>query len=210
METWYDLIAQYGYIAIFVLLTLGIVGLPVPDEVLLTYLGYVISLGNMNFLFTYTSALLGAICGITISYFLGIKLGEPFIRKFGKRLFISERMIQRTNHLFNRFGSFVLVICYFIPGVRHVAAYLGGISKFPFKRFAMFAYIGAIIWVSTFIVLGNQLGNNWDQLFVMLHHYIWIILPTLMIIILLLGIIVFYYRRKEKLISSNNIKDWKH
>lgn len=135
MENWLDFINQYGYIAIFILLTLGIIGLPVPDEVLLTYLGYVISLGNMDYALTYIAALSGAVCGITISYFLGIKLGEPFLRKFGSKFFINEKMINRTNRLFNRFGSFVLVICYFVPGVRHVAAYIGGISNFPFRRF---------------------------------------------------------------------------
>lgn len=202
MENWLDFINQYGYIAIFILLTLGIVGLPVPDEVLLTYLGYVISLGNIDYVLTYIAALSGAVCGITISYFLGIKLGEPFLRKFGSKLFINEKMINRTNRLFNRFGSFVLVICYFIPGVRHVAAYIGGISNFPFRRFALFAYSGAVIWVTTFIVLGNQLGSNWNIVFIVIHKHMWILLP-IAVILIFLGIGVFYYNRRKNSYTVN-------
>lgn len=197
MATWYELISQYGYMAIFILLTLGIVGIPLPDEVLLTYLGYVTSIGKIHFTLTLASAFAGAVCGISISYLLGIKLGEPFLRKYGSKFFIKEKAIFRTNTLFNKYGSLMLFICYFIPGVRHVAAYLAGITRFPFKRFATFAYTGAFVWVITFLVLGNRLGSNWNVIFSYVHEYTWFFI----ILLLLLGmlfIIYWIWKRRNK------------
>src|SRR5690625_1850621 len=102
MGTWYDFISQYGYIAIIVIFSLGIIGLPIPDEVILTYLGYIISMDGMKFSITFVAALIGAVAGISISYFLGVKLGEPFIRRYGPKLFISDKTIDRTNRLFRK------------------------------------------------------------------------------------------------------------
>ncbi len=53
MGVWHEAVSQYGYIAIFTLLTMGLLGLPVPDEVLVTYLGYITSLGEMSFTITF-------------------------------------------------------------------------------------------------------------------------------------------------------------
>ncbi|TQS70994.1 DedA family protein [Ornithinibacillus gellani] len=175
MGTWYDFISQYGYIAIIVILSLGIIGLPIPDEVILTYLGYIISMDGMKFSITFVAALIGAVAGISISYFLGVKLGEPFIRRYGPKLFISDKTIDRTNRLFRKYGPFVLIISYFIPGIRHVAAYVGGITKYSFKRFMIFAYVGALFWVFTFIAIGRRLGENWGLISTFFHQYIWLI-----------------------------------
>lgn len=195
MGTWYEFISQYGYMAIIVLFTLGIIGLPIPDEILLTYLGYVTSIGKMNFSLTVLAAFFGTLCGISISYVLGVKLGEPFLRKFGPKLFIKQKAIDRTNQLFNKYGSLVLFVCYFIPGVRYVAAYLAGITHFSYKRFALFAYTGAFFWVMVFLTIGNRLGNSWGVITNYLHEYIWIIVILVVIVVL---VIYFLYRKQRK------------
>lgn len=201
MESWYELINQYGYIAIFCILALGIVGLPIPDEVLLTYLGYLTAIEMIAFPYTLIAALAGSICGITFNYFLGIKLGEPFLRKYGSKFFIREKTIQRTNRLFNKYGPFVLFICYFVPGVRHVAAYFAGITKFSYKRFVLYAYTGALVWVMTFLFLGNRLGSNWEIISRYIHEYIWFIVVLLVIITVVLICYFILRHRKGKLPS---------
>src|SRR5699024_4259749 len=114
-------------------------------------------------------------CGISISYLLGLKLGEPFLHKFGPKLFIKEKTVIRTNQLFHKYGSFVLFVCYFIPGVRHVAAYLAGITHLSFNRFALFAYSGALVWVSVFLTIGHRLGKNWRMILTYFYEYIWLV-----------------------------------
>jgi membrane protein DedA with SNARE-associated domain len=194
LEHWGTLISHYGYLSIFIVLFFGIIGIPVPDEVLLTYVGYNTYLGRMSFGLSIFISFLGAMIGITISYFLGSKLGEPFLRRFGPKFFIKERTIERTHNLFDRIGGVILFVGYFIPGVRHVTAYIAGILGYSFKRFALFAYAGALLWVATFITLGHLLGIHWMRIEYYFSNYAWIFWVIILIVILVFW---FLFRRKK-------------
>src|SRR5258708_15306133 len=79
-------IAQYGYLAIFSLLVLGIVGLPVPDETLLTFTGYLVYQGHLSLPLAFFCAFAGSACGITLSYILGRTFGLTLIHRYGRYL----------------------------------------------------------------------------------------------------------------------------
>lgn len=181
-----SLIEQYSYFGIFIFLVLGIIALPLPDEIAMTFLGYLTTIGKLNIYGAYFSALAGSITGITLSYFIGSKLGYPFLIKYGNRLFITRRRLRITQLLFRKYGNGLLTVAYFIPGVRHVTAYLAGISKIKFPKFALYAYSGAIIWCATFIGLGHYLGKKWHLVEEMIHHYgfyaLLIFIPILLVI----------------------------
>ncbi|WP_124727795.1 DedA family protein [Staphylospora marina] len=167
----FDLLLEYGYIGIFLFLMLGIVGLPLPDEIMMTFVGYLSSVGRLQLVPTFLSALVGSMCGITLSYVLGLSFGYPFLKKYGPKIFITRRRLRVTRVLFRKYGSLLLFFGYFIPGVRHVTAYLAGISNIPFPRFALYAYTGAVFWSASFIGLGYVLGANWEIVFDALHQY---------------------------------------
>ena len=78
---------KYSYLAIYVLLTTGIVGLPVPDETILTLLGYLVSKNELILFPTIAVAFLGSISGITISYSrnTGIKKGRQVFAHIRKK-----------------------------------------------------------------------------------------------------------------------------
>ena len=155
-------ITQYGYAAIFVLLVLGIVGLPVPDETLLTFTGYLIYKGHLSPPLAFISALMGSASGITVSYTLGRLFGMALIHRFGKYLHVTPERLDRAHAWFERIGQWALTLGYFIPGVRHLTAYAAGISSLEPPRFALFAYTGSVLWVSTFLSLGYFLGERWQ------------------------------------------------
>lgn len=183
MDQWLvEFLQHYGYIGVFLFFVLGIVGLPLPDEIMMTFLGYLSSIGQLHLIYTFLSALLGSATGITISYILGRKFGYPFLRKYGSKFFITRRRLRITQLLFRKYGSALLFVGYFIPGVRHVTAYLAGIACMSIARFALFAYAGAIFWCSTFIGLGYVLGSNWEILFEYIHRFgikaLYIIVPV--------------------------------
>ena len=86
MDTLLNWIPQYGYPALFLFLMLCIVGLPIPDETLLTFSGYLIFKNQLALMPTMATACLGSICGITISYTIGRRLGLYFVRTVGRKL----------------------------------------------------------------------------------------------------------------------------
>jgi len=185
MESIAQWVAQYGYEAIFFLLLLGIVGLPVPDEWLLTFAGYQVFSNNLHLLPTFAFASLGSMCGITISYGLGRSVGLFVIHHYGRLLRITPEELDRVHAWFDRFGTWTLLVGYFIPGVRHLTAVVAGTSKLHPLLFSIFAYSGALIWAATFIGLGYYFGDQWSQVLKHVQRHLtiftWIAVALLMI-----------------------------
>jgi membrane protein DedA with SNARE-associated domain len=164
-----NIIYQYSYFGIFLLLALGIIGLPVPDEILLATIGYFIYAGDLPVVPAVLSAFLGALTGITGSYYVGNFCGRPLLYKLGPKIGISEDKINKTQGFFEKYGKTALFLGYFIPGVRHLTAYFAGMYSLSFKQFALYAYTGAIFWCSLFIFIGSQLAGRWYHLMDIIH-----------------------------------------
>jgi membrane protein DedA with SNARE-associated domain len=163
MELIQHWVAQYGYVGLFSLLVLGIVGLPIPDETLLALAGYMVYRGQLRALPTGLSALLGSMCGITLSYLIGRTTGYYLIHRFGRRLGIKDEKVEMVHGWFRRWGGLTLTFGYYVPGVRHLTACVAGASKLEYPAFAAFAYSGAVLWVTTFLTLGYFLGERWSE-----------------------------------------------
>jgi membrane protein DedA with SNARE-associated domain len=169
LETLLEFIRQYGYTSLFWLLVLGIVGLPVPDETLLTYTGFLVYQGHLTFTGALTAGFLGSVTGISISYLLGRWLGLPLVRKYGRYIRFTEDKLDKVHAWFHRIGRWTLTFGYYIPGVRHFTAYTAGTAGMPYLEFAAFAYSGGLLWVTTFISLGYYFGDQWEQILGILH-----------------------------------------
>src|SRR3954471_13215700 len=168
-------ITQYGYVAIFSLLVLGIVGLPVPDETLLTLTGVLVHAGHLSLPLAFLAAFLGSACGITISYLLGRTWGLKLIHRYGRYLRIREEHVEKAHAWFQHAGHWSLTFGYFIPGVRHFTAYAAGMSCLEPRTFILFAYGGAALWATTFMSLGYFLGDRWKTVLENIHQYlIWL------------------------------------
>lgn len=165
-----DWVAQYGALALFGLLMLGIFGLPVPDETLLTFAGVLVSRGKLPFLTTWLAGVLGGISGISCSYFLGRTTGLFVVHRYGKWLHLTEHQLERASAWLSHRGKWSLTFGYFIPGVRHLTGIVAGASELHYAIFATFAYLGAGIWASAFIVLGWYVGERWQTIVASLHR----------------------------------------
>jgi membrane protein DedA with SNARE-associated domain len=172
MESVLGWVAHYGYVGIFALLMLGIVGLPVPDETMLMFAGYLIFRHELEPLPTFAAGFLGSICGITVSYAIGRLLGLYVVARLGHFLHIKPAQLDQVRAWYERKGKYGLVIGYFIPGIRHLAAYVAGSSRLPLSVFATYAYFGGLLWSGTFISIGYGLGDEWQQMSASIHRYL--------------------------------------
>jgi len=172
MEAVFRWVSNYGYAGLFSLLILGIVGLPVPDETLLVFSGYLIFKGRLHPLWAFLAAFAGSSCGISISYLIGRTLGYHAVLRYGKYVHITPERLDRAHGWFQRVGDWLLFIGYFIPGVRHVTALVAGTSELEYKKFASFAYCGAAVWVAVFLSVGYFVGENWQTALATVHRYL--------------------------------------
>ena len=185
MEWIHELFQQYGYYVLLVGLLLEYIALPFPGEPTLAYAGFLSHQGDLNLPILIMLSFIGTSVGMTFQYFLGNKLGMPFIQKYGKYVFLTQKKIDMTKIWFDTYGYFLIFIAFFIPGVRHFTGYFAGIINLPFRRFAMTIYSGALFWVSFFLIGGYWLGENLEEIFQILGQHIWQILFCMIIITLI-------------------------
>ncbi len=151
---------------------LGIIGLPIPDEVLLTFSGYLVFKGQLALAPTIAWAFLGSVCGISASYGIGRTGGSFLVRRYGSLFHVTQEKIDRVHEWLERVGKWGLFIGYFIPGVRHLTALVAGTSRLRYPVFAAYAYAGGLFWSSTFISAGFFLGKNWKEIPASIHRWI--------------------------------------
>ena len=165
-------VSTYGYTAIFFLLVLGIVGLPVPDETLLTFTGYLIYKGTLHLIPAVAAAYFGSVCGITLSYVLGHTVGLSLLHRYGNYIHLPTERLTKVHNWFERYGRWTLFFGYYVPGVRHITAYIAGASCLEYPRFALSAYSGALAWSMSFILLGYFVGEQWSNISEKIHGYL--------------------------------------
>jgi len=163
MENILGWVEHYGYAGIFGILMLGIIGLPIPDEALLAFAGYLVYKGDLSWAPTLAASFLGSACGITISYGLGRIAGNSLLRAYGHYLGLTSERMVGVHAWFERWGHWSLTIGYFFPGVRHLTAFAAGMSNLQLRVFVPFAYAGALLWSVVFVLAGYFLGAEWAQ-----------------------------------------------
>lgn len=188
------LMDQYGYYVLGIIMMLELLALPFPGEVLMTYTGLMVFQGHLNWFLSILTAGLGASVGMTISYWIGYKLGIPFFEKHGSKVHLGPDKLKKTSQWFERYGNKLLIIAYYIPGIRHFTGYFSGITRMPFRTFMIYSYSGAILWTGTFISLGKILGPKWEQF----HHTITKYLLIAGIIAAAIFVLVYLYKKYRK------------
>jgi len=192
-----NFIAKYTYAGIFLSLGMGIVGLPIPDETILAFVGFLIYKGKLFFVPAFLSSVVGTSCGITIGYVIGRFFGHSVIDKHSEWLHLRREHILKARQWVNRYGKFSLLIGYFIPGVRHLTAIIAGASLIPYGVFAMFTYTGGFLWCLTFILFGYLVGEQWHTVLRFMHQHVMPFAVIGVILIVIIGII-FALRRERK------------
>lgn len=171
MDWLLEWLSQYGYLGLFAGLMFGILGLPIPDETLLVFCGYLVYRGRLDFTNAFLAGFAGSLCGITFSFYLGRSLGRKVVLRYGKYLRVTPAYLDQVDRWFDRVGAWSLSIGYFILGVRHFTALVAGMGSMHYSTFALFAYSGAAVWVATFLALGYAFGDRWENTSAMVHRY---------------------------------------
>lgn len=195
-EALQQLLLQYGYMMLFGLLAVGIVGIPVPDEILMTFVGYWTSSGVFSYGMTLMVSFAGAMSGMIVSYMLGKRVGKPFLWRYGKWIKLTPARLEKAEGWFHKYGLWTVTFGYFVPGVRHFTCYLAGVSGVKFWRYMLYAGTGALVWCTTFITLGHFIGASLLSFMPMLHRYIGQGFLMVVIIVAIASLVVFRLKKR--------------
>jgi membrane protein DedA with SNARE-associated domain len=190
-------IGTYGAAALGVLLMLGVFGLPVPDETLLTFAGVLVRQGELRFGTTLGAAAMGSMCGITLSYVVGRTFGPGAVARFGRWVHVGPGDLERVERWLERSGKWSLTFGYFVPGVRHFTAIVAGSSQLPLRIFAIYAYSGAFLWSLVFITFGWIVGSHWQAALQTLHRHA-TVAAIVVVAAIALYVLVVHLRRRAR------------
>ena len=132
-----DLVADWGYLGIFLLMALESSFFPFPSEVVMIPAGYLVYTGQMNLYMAFAAGAFGSLAGALFNYYLCYFLGRPFVAKYGKYVGITDEKMAKFESFFNRYGEISTFNCRLIPGIRQYISLPAGLAKmniFTFKN----------------------------------------------------------------------------
>ena len=191
MEMLFKLLAEHVYIILFVSLILEFAALPLPGETMMVVAGIMAYNNHGSYIGMIVASALGTVLGMQFSYEVGRRLGTRAVDKYGSYIGLTPYRMTKAADFFNRFGNIVIVIAYFLPGVRHILGYFSGISRINAKRFHVYSTVGGILWVVVFITLGYVLGPSAPHAFKLLHKY-----GTMLFIVAIAALFIYLISKK--------------
>ena len=187
-----DLVFDWGYMGVFLLMAIESSFIPFPSEIILIPAGYLASKGEMSISLIFASALVGSMVGAFINYYLALLLGRRLLVKYGKYFFIKESVIEKMDEFFNKHGAISTFTGGLIPGIRQLISIPAGLSKMNLTKFSLYTSLGAGIWAMVLILLGFVIGENQELINVYLKQI------TIFIVVSVLVLAALYYRYQKR------------
>jgi membrane protein DedA with SNARE-associated domain len=155
------LISHYGYAALFVLVALESLGIPLPGESILIAAGtYAGRTHKLEVWLVFAVAAAAAILGDNVGYWIGDKGGYRLLCKYGKYIRIREPELKVGRYVFDRHGGSVVFFGRFVSILRTYAAFLAGTNRMAWRRFVVFNAAGGIVWSAIYAFLSYTVGNS--------------------------------------------------
>lgn len=154
-----DMVSQFGYLGIFIMMFLESTFFPFPSEVAMIPAGYLAYKGEMNMVIAIIAGVTGSLAGALFNYYLAKHYGRKGVLAFGKYFFFTEEKLQTMEHFFTKHGAFSTFVSRLIPGVRQLISLPAGLSKMPIYPFTLYTTLGAGIWVVILAIIGFYLGS---------------------------------------------------
>lgn len=190
-----DLVADWGYLGIFLLMALESSFFPFPSEVVMIPAGYLVYTGQMNLYMAFAAGTLGSLAGALFNYYLCYFLGRPFIAKYGKYVGITDEKMAKFESFFNRYGEISTFNCRLIPGIRQYISLPAGLAKMNIFTFSLYTTLGAGIWVAILIAIGYYIG---DQKELIKEYLTQITIYLLLVVGLITAIYIYLHKRKSR------------
>lgn len=200
MENWlFEIMNDFGYVGILLLITLENIFPPIPSEVILTFGGFLTTTTDMSVFGVVISATSGSVLGAVILYWLGSQLDvrrlEIIVNKWGHILRLTKHDIHRADAWFDKYGPWTVFFCRFIPVIRSLISIPAGMSNMNFGLFLLLTTMGTFLWNVILVNLGATVGDSWELIVEKMDLYSNVIY-VLLVILVVVAVFLFFRKRK--------------
>jgi membrane protein DedA with SNARE-associated domain len=164
------LLDHWGYLAIFLVVILGNVGLPVPEETILALAGYLVWRGPLRLVWVIAVGIASAAVGDNLGYWFGRRCGRAAIERYGHRIMLPPERMEKVWRFVNRHGARAVFAARFLPGIRIMAGPLAGAAGMRFPAFLTANVLGALLYVPYAVGVGYAVGYGLGEYVERLRH----------------------------------------
>jgi len=157
-----EFIGSAGVVAVFLLMTLESACIPVPSEAIMLFAGFSVAEGELTMFGIVAAGVLGNVVGSWIAYAVGY-YGRLDLLEKNKLIHISPKHLKWADDWFERYGAATVFFSRMLPIVRTFISLPAGVAKMPFWRFTAYTLAGCIPWVLMLALIGNSVGDNWED-----------------------------------------------
>ncbi len=182
-----DLLSSYPYFFIFFFMFVESSFVPFPSEIVMIPAWWFAAQGKINLILAILCGLFGSIAGALFNYYLA-KIGWI---KLSKKL-IWEKYHNLWVEFFRKYGDITTFSGRLIPLLRQYISFPAGLFEMDIKKFVLYTWLGAWIWVIFLALVGYYIGINWEK--IKEYKYIFLIL-TLVLIIFLIWLKIWLLRK---------------
>jgi membrane-associated protein len=185
--------ANHGYLMVAVALLLENAGLPVPGETILllaSFLAY--SEHRLSLPLIIVTGVIAATLGDNVGFTIGHYGGKPFLARYQHLFRISDAIVARGERLMERFGPPVIFVARFIFGLRVVAGPLAGVLGMNWAQFAVYNFLGAVLWVTVIASVGYFFGSQWETLLRAMGR------ANVLVLVLAVAVVAFLWWRRRR------------
>jgi len=191
-------IANYGYLAIFVLMVAESACIPVPSEVTMVFGGALaagaVAGAHLNLALVIAVGVAGNVVGSYIAWGVGAYGGRAAWRRWGRYVLLRPSDIDRADRWFDRHGTKAVLFGRLLPVVRTFISLPAGIARMPPVRFGIYTLIGCIPWTAALAWAGYAVGANWQHV-VSAFHGVTYALVAVIVLLVVVAIVLLVRRR---------------
>ncbi len=164
-----DFISATGLPAVFILMALESACLPVPSEAIMLFTGSSVAAGELTMFGIVAAGVLGNLVGSWAAYAVGYYARIDLLEK-NRFIHLPPKYLKWADDWFKKYGDATVFFTRMLPIIRTFISLPAGVARMPFWRFTVLTLLGCIPWVLMLGLIGESVGNNWEEWRDKLHY----------------------------------------
>jgi len=188
-----QLVTDWGTVGIFLVVILGNIGLPVPEETVLAVAGYLVWSGRLQLLPVLVVSIVSAVAGDNFGYWLGRRYGRAAVERYARWLLTPARVVVAESFI-SRYGALAVCIARFVGGFRFLAGPLAGAAGLPFRSFLRGNLLGAGLFVPYAVGIGYAIGYGLGPYMAHVQHALGGVSHLLLLLAIIVVVVLVAWR----------------
>lgn len=197
-----QLISDYGYLAIFILMLAESACIPVPSELTMLFAGALsagaVAGAHLNLVLVIAAGVAGNVAGSYLAWGIGAYGGRAAWHRWGRYILLRDDDIDRAERWFGRHGTKAVFFGRLLPVVRTFISLPAGLARMPAARFGIYTVVGCIPWTAALAWTGYLVGTNWGSVVSALHGPSYVLAALCVLLVIFAVVMLLRRRRRER------------